>query len=63
MEQEESVPVIEIRRDRMHDRWVYVGLGAHSPEIPFVAEADPQTVVSYLKRKANGTLRVKIDLG
>jgi hypothetical protein len=62
MEQQEAVPMVEIRRDWINDRWVYVGLGAHSPEIPFAAGADAQSVVSYLKAKANGRLRVKVDL-
>jgi hypothetical protein len=62
MEQLEPVPLVEIRRDWVNNRWVYVGLGSHGPEIPFVAEADAQMVVSYLKAKANGRLRVKIDL-
>jgi hypothetical protein len=62
MEQREPAPMVEIRRDWAKDRWVYVGLGAHCPEIPFVAEADAQMVVSYLKTKANGRLRVKVDL-
>jgi hypothetical protein len=35
MEQQEVMPLIEIRRDWVHNRWVYVGLGAHSPDIPF----------------------------
>ena len=54
--------MVEIRRDWVNDRWVYVGLGAHSPEIPFGAEAEAQLVVSYLKAKANGRLRIKVDL-
>jgi hypothetical protein len=62
MEQQEPAPMVEIRRDWINDRWVYVGLGAHSPEIPFGAEAEAQEVVSYLKAKANGRLRVKVDL-
>ncbi len=62
MEQQEPAPIVEIRRDWENDRWVYVGLGAHGPEIPFKAETDAQLVVSYLKAKANGRLRVKVDL-
>jgi hypothetical protein len=62
MEQQEPAPTVEIRRDWLLDRWVYVGLGAHSPEIPFAAEAEVQLVVAYLKAKANGTLRVMVDL-
>jgi hypothetical protein len=62
MEQQEPAPMVEIRRDWVNDRWVYVGLGAHSPVIPFEAETEAQLVVSYLKAKANGTLRVKVDL-
>jgi hypothetical protein len=62
MEQQEPAPMIEIRRDWVKNCWTYVGLGAHSPEIPFGAEADAQLVVSYLKTKANGRLRVKVDL-
>jgi hypothetical protein len=62
MEQQEPAPMVEIRRDWVNDRWVYVGLGAHSPEIPFRAKAEAQEVVSYLKAKANGKLRVKVDL-
>jgi hypothetical protein len=62
MVQEESVPLVEIRRDWLRDRWVYAGFGAHSPEIPFLANAEPQLVVSYLKEKANGKLRVRVDL-
>jgi hypothetical protein len=54
--------MIEIRRDWLRDRWVYVGLGTCSSEIPFAAEADVQSVVSYLKEKANGGLRVQVDL-
>jgi len=62
MKHQKEAPLIEIRRDRLHDRWVYVGLGAHSPEIPFAADAEVQVVVSYLKAKANGLLRIKVDL-
>ena len=62
MERQEPAPMVEIRRDWVNDRWVYVGLGAHSPEIPFGAEAEAQLVVSYLKAKANGRLRIKVDL-
>jgi len=62
MEQQEPAPIVEIRRDWVHNRWVYVGLGAHSPQIPFAAEAEAQVVVSYLKAKANGRLRVMVDL-
>ena len=62
MEQQEAAPMVEIRRDWENGRWVYVGLGAHSPEIPFGAEAEAQLVVSYLKAKANGRIRVKVDL-
>jgi hypothetical protein len=54
--------MVEIRRDWLTGRWVYVGLGAHSPEIPFAAEAEAQLVVSYLKARANGRLRVTVDL-
>ena len=52
MEHQEESPLIEIRRDWVHDRWIYVGLGAHSAEIPFAAGAEAQVVVSYLKEKA-----------
>jgi hypothetical protein len=62
MEREEPLPLVEIGRDWVNDRWVYVGLGAHSPEIPFGAEAEAQLVVSYIKAKANGGIRVKVDL-
>jgi hypothetical protein len=62
MEQHEPAPMVEIRRDWVNDRWVYVGLGAHSSEIPFGAEAEAQEVLSYLKAKANGRLRVTVDL-
>jgi hypothetical protein len=62
MEHEESVPLVEIRRDWQRDQWVFVGLGAHSSEIPFPATAEVQVVVSYLKAKANGELRVRVDL-
>jgi hypothetical protein len=62
VEQEELAPMVEIRRDWINDRWVFVGLGAHSPVIPFGAEAEAQEVVSYLKAKANGRLRVTVDL-
>jgi hypothetical protein len=62
MEQQEPAPIVVIRRDWVNDRWVYVGLGAHSPDIPFGAEADAQMVVSYLKAKAKGRLRVQVDL-
>jgi hypothetical protein len=51
MEQQEVMPLIEIRRDWVHNRWVYVGLGAHSPDIPFAAEADAELVVLHLKAK------------
>jgi hypothetical protein len=54
--------MVEIRRDWANDRWVYVGLGAHSPRIPFGAAAEAHLVVSYLKAKANGRIRVKVDL-
>jgi hypothetical protein len=63
MEQQEPAPMVEIRRDWVNDCWVYVGLGAHSPEIPFRAETEAQLVVSYLKGKANGRLEVRVDLG
>lgn len=62
MEQEELAPLVEIRRDWLLNRWVYVGLGAHCPEIPFVADAEAELVVSYLKAKAKGRLRVMVDL-
>jgi len=62
MEQQEATPTVEIRRDWANDRWVYVGLGAHNPEIPFGAAAEAQLVVSYLKAKANGRIRVTVDL-
>jgi hypothetical protein len=62
MEQEEVVPLVEIRRDWRQDRWVYVGLGGHSPKIPFSAEAEAQVVVSYLKTRAKGRLRVMVNL-
>jgi hypothetical protein len=62
MEQQELVPLVEIRRDWTYRRWVYVGLGAHGPEIPFTVEAEPQVVVAYLKAKANGRLCVRVDL-
>jgi hypothetical protein len=62
MEQQEPAPIVVIRRDWVNDRLVYVGLGAHSPDIPFGAEADAQMVVSYLKAKAKGRLRVQVDL-
>ena len=62
MDLQEPAPMVEIRRDWVNNCWVYVGLGAHSPAIPFEAEADAQLVVSYIKAKANGRLRVKVDL-
>jgi hypothetical protein len=62
MDQEEPAPIVEIRRDCVKDCWVYVGLGTHSLEIPFRADTDAQLVVSYLKGKANGRLRVMVDL-
>jgi len=62
MEQQEPAPMVEIRRDWINDCWVFVGLGAHSPAIPFGAEAEVQLVVSYLKERANGNLRVRVDL-
>jgi hypothetical protein len=62
MGHEEPVPLVEIRRDWQKGRWVLVGLGAHSPEIPFLVTTEAQIVVSYLKEKANGKLRVMVDL-
>jgi len=62
MEQQEEAPMVEIRRDWANNRWVYVGLGAHSPRIPFGAAAEAHLVVSYLKAKANGRIRVTVDL-
>jgi hypothetical protein len=62
MQQVEPAPIIEIRRDWVKDRWVYVGLGAHSPELPFRADAEVQLVVSYLKARSDGRLRVRVDL-
>ncbi|MBV8773282.1 MAG: hypothetical protein JO166_13275 [Deltaproteobacteria bacterium] len=62
MDQQEPAPMVEIRRDWVNDRWVYIGLGAHSPEIPFGAEVEPELVVSYLQAKAKGRLRVLVDL-
>ena len=62
MDEEELVPLVEIRRDWLQDCWVCVGLGAHSALIPLPAEAEAQLVVSYLKAKAKGKLRVRVDL-
>jgi hypothetical protein len=62
MGHEEPVPGVEIRRDWQKGRWVFVGLGAHSPEIPFLATAEAQVVVSCLRTKANGKLRITVDL-
>lgn len=63
MSQEQEVdPEVTIYRNWQTQTWAYREMGAHSPKIPWSSDADAQTVVSYLKAKANGHLRVKVDL-
>jgi hypothetical protein len=53
---------VVIRRDAMLHRWVIVN-GAHHSQTPWSDNADAISVVTWIKSKANGPVKVSVDLG
>jgi len=58
----ETLSEVVIRRDAMLHRWVIVN-GAHNFQTPWSDNADVVSVVTWLKSKASGPVRVTVDLG
>jgi hypothetical protein len=53
---------VVIRRDAMLHRWVIVN-GAHNSQTPWSDNGDAISVVTWIKSKANGPVKVSVDLG
>ena len=53
---------IIIRRDAILHRWVIVN-GAHNSQTPWSDNADAVSVVTWIKSRANGPVKVSVDLG
>ena len=60
--QTEPPPEVTIFRNWKTDRWSYRDMGANPPNTGWRCDTDAQRVVSDLKTRANGRLRVKVDL-
>jgi hypothetical protein len=52
---------VVIRRDGILHRWVIVN-GAHNSQTPWSDNADAISVVTWIKSKASGPVRVTVDL-
>jgi hypothetical protein len=61
-EEMETQTEIVIRRDAILHRWVIVN-GAHHSQTPWSDNADAISVVTWIKSKANGPVKVNVDLG
>ena len=53
---------VVIRRDAILHRWVIVN-GAHNSQTPWSDNADAISVVTWIKSRAGGPVRVSVDLG
>jgi hypothetical protein len=58
----ETQTEVVIRRDARLHRWVIVN-GAHNSQTPWSDNADAVSVVTWLKSKASGPVKVSVDLG
>lgn len=56
------VPCVTIRRDYALHSWICANTGAHPIKLPWSDETPADSVVRYLKTKANGQLNVRVDL-
>lgn len=55
-------PTVTIKRDHLTHRWAILLAGAHTTQTPWEDTADVTRVALWLKSRANGLLRVKVDL-
>lgn len=57
------VPEVTVVRDWKRDEWVYEETGAHKVGTGVAAGAPADVVIRYITAKANGRLKVHVNLG
>jgi hypothetical protein len=57
----EATPEVSIKRDTLAHRWVILQ-GTHKSETPWADSADAVSVVTWIKTKAGGPVRIRIQL-